>query len=321
MAPRSTEARTRPSSRRSPGDPAAGPPLVPGGGPAASLADLVAAGRRIHRPDARLLRPRPQRGTGPVRDGLARRAGLALGPAGGLPDPEGPRHQPDEPGKGRARALSVLRDAPVGKRSAACASCHQQDRAFTDDSVRSAGATGEVLPRSAPSLANVVYNARSPGPTRARHPGEADRVPLFSEQPVEMGITDATRRWCSRRLRRDARYRAMFAAAFPGQGNPIALANVIKAIASFQRTLISGDSQRTTASSPAGHGSPPRDAGQEPLLRREGRVQPLSHQLQPQRSDRVRRQARRQHPVSQHRALQPGRHGGASRRPTVVSSS
>src|SRR5579871_6442475 len=39
----------------------------------------------------------------------------------------------------------------------ACASCHQQQHAFTDGNVTPIGATGDQLPRNSMSLTNVAY--------------------------------------------------------------------------------------------------------------------------------------------------------------------
>ena len=44
------------------------------------------------------------------------------------------------------------------------------------------------------------------------------------------------------RLRADERYRQLFPAAFPGPADPFTLGNVTKAIATFERTIISGRS-------------------------------------------------------------------------------
>ncbi len=99
-------------------------------------------------------------------------------------------------------------------------------------------------PRSALSLANVVYNATLTWANPSLVTLEKQmEVPLLGERPIEMGITDANKAAVLRRLSRDRRYRTMFAVAFPGQAQPIALTNVVKAIASFQRTMISGDSR------------------------------------------------------------------------------
>ena len=44
-------------------------------------------------------------------------------------------------------------------RTYACATCHQQARAFTDGRTQAIGSTGAPHPRSAMSLTNVAYNA------------------------------------------------------------------------------------------------------------------------------------------------------------------
>ena len=125
-----------------------------------------------------------------------------------------------------------------------CSSCHLQEKAFTDGRARAIGSTGELHPRSAPSLTNVAYNATLAWANPSLVTLEKQmEVPLFGDNPVEMGITDANKAKVIRRLMRDPRYRTMFAAAFPTQAKPIGLTNVVKAISSFQRTMISGDSR------------------------------------------------------------------------------
>jgi cytochrome c peroxidase len=128
-----------------------------------------------------------------------------------------------------------------------CASCHRQALAFTDGRARAIGSTGQAHPRGAQHLSNVVYHATltwaNPSLVTLERQME---TPLFGDDPVEMGVTDATRELVLQRLRDDtgvARYRERFAAAFPGDANPIGWRNVIKAIASFQRSLVSGDSR------------------------------------------------------------------------------
>lgn len=128
-----------------------------------------------------------------------------------------------------------------------CASCHRQDKAFTDGRAQAIGSTGALHPRSAQHLANVVYNATLTWANPALVTLERQmETPLFGDSPVEMGVTDAIRDEVLQRLRDDAglaRYRDRFAAAFPDEARPITWANVIKAIASFQRSLISGNSR------------------------------------------------------------------------------
>jgi cytochrome c peroxidase len=123
-----------------------------------------------------------------------------------------------------------------------CASCHNPARAYTDGRPRALGALGEELPRGAMSLTNVVYNASFGWTARRVASLEAQmRQPLFNQHPVEMGLAgreaDVTAL-----LGADERYTAAFRRAFPRAADPVSLDNAIRAIASFERTLISGNS-------------------------------------------------------------------------------
>ena len=70
-----------------------------------------------------------------------------------------------------------------------CASCHEQERAFTDGRPRAVGSTGEMHPRGSMSLVNIAYVGRSPGPTRRMTQLEDQAlVPMFGEYPVELGL-------------------------------------------------------------------------------------------------------------------------------------
>jgi cytochrome c peroxidase len=128
-----------------------------------------------------------------------------------------------------------------GNGTQACATCHRQGLAFTDGRARAVGSTGEIHSRSAMSLANVAYNpVFTWADPRLRSLEEQALVPMFGERPVELGLGGRNEDLAAR-LRGDARYVEMFRAAFPGEGDPIRIANVTRALASFERTLISGD--------------------------------------------------------------------------------
>lgn len=131
-----------------------------------------------------------------------------------------------------------------GNGTLACAGCHLQARAFTDGRARSPGATGEATQRNTPGLANAAWNATfnwaSPGLTAAE---QQIVIPLFAEHPVEMGVTDANRREILDRLDREPVYPPLFRAAFPDEGQPLTMANVIKALAAFVRAIVSADSR------------------------------------------------------------------------------
>ena len=123
-----------------------------------------------------------------------------------------------------------------------CASCHDPTRAFTDGRPVALGATGERTATSAMSLANVAYNVSFGWSTRAvRTLEDQMRRPLLSEHPVEMGLKGREARVVAA-LVADAGWRAQFAYAFPEAGGHFEIEHVIKAIAAFERTLISGHS-------------------------------------------------------------------------------
>jgi cytochrome c peroxidase len=91
------------------------------------------------------------------------------------------------------------------------------------------------------SIANVAYNAT----LTWGHPllYELERqaiVPMFGSDPVELGL--ASYEQLESRLAAVPRYETLFRAAFPVESDPITVGNVTKALASFQRTLISGRS-------------------------------------------------------------------------------
>lgn len=129
-----------------------------------------------------------------------------------------------------------------GNGTQSCASCHQQPLAFTDGRARAVGSTGEVHPRSAMSLANVAYATALGWANPLLDSLERQAlVPMFNERPVELGLTGKEDELIARLLA-DARYERLFVEAFPEEQPAITLGNVVKAIASFERTLISGNS-------------------------------------------------------------------------------
>lgn len=123
-----------------------------------------------------------------------------------------------------------------------CADCHRQLLSFTDGLPVSVGATGERHPRSAMSLLNVAYASRL---TWANH--LLDRlefqalIPLFGEEPVEMGMAGREADVVLL-LREDERYAELFPRAFPTDADPYSVLNVIRAIGSFVRSIVSFDS-------------------------------------------------------------------------------
>jgi cytochrome c peroxidase len=129
-----------------------------------------------------------------------------------------------------------------GNASQSCASCHQPARAFTDGRAHALGSTGQLHPRSSMSLANAAFSASltwaDPG---KRSLEDQAVVPMTNRHPVEMGLRGHEKEVLAR-LRAETVYQARFPRAFPADRDPITLVNVRKAIACFERTILSGNS-------------------------------------------------------------------------------
>ncbi len=124
----------------------------------------------------------------------------------------------------------------------ACATCHRPELAFTDGQPLPVGATGEPLTRNAPSLFNVGYLTRLTwaDPTITSLEQQMS-TPLFSQHPIEMGAA-TQRSEILARLQRDPATVRRFTSAFPDDADPIRWAQIITAIAAFERTLVARNS-------------------------------------------------------------------------------
>ena len=128
-----------------------------------------------------------------------------------------------------------------------CESCHEQARSFSVPEATHEGADGERTPRNAPSLANIAYASYLTWSNLTTLNLEHQMLnPLFGDNPIELGvgfIEGSSDHYNPQRLitltEEHAKYRHLFARAFPEQDQPITWENVIKAIACFQRALIS----------------------------------------------------------------------------------
>jgi len=122
-----------------------------------------------------------------------------------------------------------------------CATCHRQELAFTDGRAVAVGTTGEHHTRGAMSLVNIAYSAaltwNTPGVTRLE---DQALVPMFGEHPVELGLREGDGFLPA--LRADTKYRVLFERAFPDETDRFTIANVARAIACFERSIVSARS-------------------------------------------------------------------------------
>ena len=114
-----------------------------------------------------------------------------------------------------------------------CNSCHNIGLGGVDLESTSLGHRWQHGGRNAPTVLNAVYDKAQFWDGRARDLEEQAGGPIVN--PVEMASPTAH---VAEQLKGIPGYRSYFENAFPGEADPITLANVQKAIAVFEATLI-----------------------------------------------------------------------------------
>ncbi len=119
----------------------------------------------------------------------------------------------------------------------ACNSCHPIDRGFAgaDHDITGVGALGKSGKRNDPSTLNAGFQFAQFWDGRAGTLEEQATKPILN--PIEMGMPDKTA--VEKKLRAMPDYVASFKAAFPDQEDPLNFDNLGRAIAAFERTLVS----------------------------------------------------------------------------------
>jgi len=120
-----------------------------------------------------------------------------------------------------------------------CATCHANEKAFTDSPLAvSRGIKGLTGTRNAPTVLNSAYNKTQFWDGRSPDLEDQARHPFLN--PVEMGL--ASHQPILDVIAADAAYGAMFQEVFGVSGKAVTIDHVLKAIASFERTVLSGNS-------------------------------------------------------------------------------
>jgi cytochrome c peroxidase len=117
----------------------------------------------------------------------------------------------------------------------ACATCHDPARAFTDGRPTSVGIHGRTGQRNAPTILNALYNKAQFWDGRAKTLEEQAALPIINS--VEMGQPSLDAAMA--KIARIDEYEQAFQKAF---GRPVNGPDLVRAIASYERTLVSFDS-------------------------------------------------------------------------------
>ncbi|MSR59335.1 MAG: c-type cytochrome [Planctomycetaceae bacterium] len=121
-----------------------------------------------------------------------------------------------------------------------CASCHETEKAFTDSSPFSTGIGGKKGGRGAPTVINRAYSTQQFWDGRAGSLEEQAKGPIAN--PIEMTAdktADEAHEAVARRLRALPGYVQQFDKVFGPKS--VTIDNVAKAIATFERTVYSGN--------------------------------------------------------------------------------
>jgi cytochrome c peroxidase len=172
---------------------------------------------------------------------LAALAGPCVAIAGplGLPPVPVPANNPMSSAKVAlgAKLFTDKRFSSTGEVS--CSTCHAPDNAFTDSPLETSEGVHHLTgTRNAPTLANVAFMKRMFWDGRAKDLEDQSRLPFVN--PVEMGLHDRTP--IVELVRTDPDYVRMFREAFGKEPVEVGMTEVMQAIASYERTLIFGDS-------------------------------------------------------------------------------
>jgi cytochrome c peroxidase len=121
-----------------------------------------------------------------------------------------------------------------GDQSLACVDCHQPERDWQDGRARAQGLGGHALQRRTPSLFDVAWGETFFWDGRAGSLEAQSLVPIEANDEMNLKMIDAVDRLLSVGF-----YQGMFADAFPDDPQ-VSERNVVRAIAAFERTIVSG---------------------------------------------------------------------------------
>jgi cytochrome c peroxidase len=115
-----------------------------------------------------------------------------------------------------------------------CNSCHNLKTYGVDNEATSGGVDGQKGDRNSPTVLNAAFHFTQFWDGRAKDVEEQAGWPILN--PIEMAMPDQEA--VINRLAGIKGYRDLFAAAFPGEEQPVNYVNLQKAIGAFERKLI-----------------------------------------------------------------------------------
>ena len=149
--------------------------------------------------------------------------------------PPAPADNPPTPAKVELGKKLFFDNRLSGPGNRSCGTCHRPEIMYSDGFSRAWGLAEQELRRKTPQLYNVGWHKRLFHDMRAGTLEEQVAFPLRAEFEMDLDPEAAVAR-----ISKDPQYSKLFEAAFPGRG--ISWDLVSQAIATFERTLVSYDS-------------------------------------------------------------------------------
>ena len=185
----------------------------------------------------------------------------------GDPPPDPTNRHADDPAAAHLGRFLFHDERLSGAGDVSCATCHDPARAFADGRARAQGAG--LGPRNTPSLLNAAYQRW------LFWDGRADSLWAQALQPLERDIEmNGDRRAIAGLIERDPALREAYEGVFgPWPGNEAGMVdrvfvNVAKAIAAYERTLVSRNSSFDRFASGLANGDPSAMAAISPAAQR-----------------------------------------------------
>ena len=149
-------------------------------------------------------------------------------------DPPEPKDNPTTTAKVRL-GWALFQDRRLsGDQSLACVVCHQPERDWQDGRARAQGMGGQSLRRRTPGLFDAAWGETYFWDGRADSLETQALVPIQASDEMNLKMVDAVAR-----LQGVGFYQGLFADAFPDDPQ-VSERNVARALAAFERTIVSG---------------------------------------------------------------------------------
>ena len=156
-----------------------------------------------------------------------------------LPEqPPSPSHNPTTPAKVHLGRKLFFDPRYSATGTVSCNTCHNVMEGGDDGRPTSMGVHGKTGPRNAPTVWNSAFASTQFWDGRAKNLEEQAKGPVLAS--VEMGVEEL--QVALNIVASIPGYQEMFKTAFPDDENPVTVDNAARAVAAFERTLITPNS-------------------------------------------------------------------------------